>query len=132
MKRIGSLRLPLSMTASFLAVGIPYWLIPYNKASLPGSLLTPGLAVVVLFAMLLRMHAAASFWRATSMIGLSACTAVMARVLVDVARDPTSHNLWPFEVVIALLVGLPCAAAGAVVGGLIARCLPDRSGEGKS
>jgi hypothetical protein len=40
----------------------------------------------------------------------------MARVLVDCARDPTAHNLWPLEIFIALLVGFSCAFVGAIAG----------------
>lgn len=132
MKRIKSHWLSVSVTASFLAVGIPYWLIPYNKLSLPDTLLTPGLLAVVISALLLRMYGVGSFWRVSSMIGMSVGAAVMARVLVGVVQDPTSHNLWPLEVVIALMVGLSCAVAGAIVGNLIAICLPNLSGDRKS
>jgi hypothetical protein len=38
--------------------------------------------------------------------------AVMGRVGVETSRDPTSHNLWPFEVVIAGSIGF----AGALLG----------------
>ena len=33
---------------------------------------------------------------------------VVLRILVDTARDPTSHNLWPFEIIIfgAVAVGI--------------------------
>jgi ABC-type branched-subunit amino acid transport system permease subunit len=44
---------------------------------------------------------------------------VLARVIVDVVRDPTSHNLWPFEIVIAVLVGAAAAVAGALLGSLL-------------
>src|SRR5688500_11230611 len=32
---------------------------------------------------------------------LSVPVAVLARVVVDAAKDPTSHNLWPLEFIIA-------------------------------
>jgi len=41
--------------------------------------------------------------------------AVMARVALEVAADPTSHNLWPFEVVIAGFFGLLSGAIGVVL-----------------
>ncbi|HET8700783.1 MAG TPA: hypothetical protein VFL97_03845 [Nitrococcus sp.] len=37
-------RLAIAFTASFLAVGIPYWLIPYGMLNLPEALLRPALA----------------------------------------------------------------------------------------
>lgn len=113
----------LAAAASFLAVGIPYWLVPYHELNLPSGLLTPGLALVAVAPLLLRMFRLTSFWRATLMIGGSVGAVVMARVLVDVARDATSHNLWPIELVIALVIGLGCALVGAVLGSLVARLL---------
>ncbi|MCE5232073.1 MAG: hypothetical protein ABFC67_07585 [Mizugakiibacter sp.] len=123
MKPIKSYWLLLAAAASFFAVGIPYWLVPYHELNLPSGLLTPGLALVAAAPLLLRMFRLASFWRATLMIGGSVGAVVMSRVLVDVVRDATSHNLWPIELVIALVVGLGCALAGAVVGTLMARLL---------
>jgi hypothetical protein len=119
----------LCLAASFLAVGIPYWLIPYGKVNLPDAVLGPGLIVLVLSALLLRIYRVASFWRITCVIGASVALAVMARVLAEVMRNPASHNLWPFELVIALAVGFVCAICGALVGALIARLLPDRHGD---
>jgi ABC-type uncharacterized transport system permease subunit len=48
-------------------------------------------------------------------------TAVMARVAVDVASDPTSHNLWPIEVVIAAVLGAFWGLIAAGVGELVLR-----------
>jgi len=48
---------------------------------------------------------------------LAAPAAIWASVEVECAQDPTSHNLWPFEVGIALGVGGLCALAGALPGG---------------
>ena len=31
---------------------------------------------------------------------------VVLRIIVDTARDPTSHNLWPFEIVIVSALSL--------------------------
>ena len=63
---------------------------------------------------------AAGFWRSVLVFGSAAPTTVAVRVLVEGIADPTSHNLWPFEIVIAYGVGLPFAIGGAVVGWLIA------------
>ena len=132
MKDVKSLWLPLSVAASFLAVGIPYWWIPYGKVNLPSALLGPGLIVVVISALLLRIYDVAALWRVIWMVGGSVALAVMTRVVVDGVRDPTSHNLWPFEVIIALVVGFACSASGAIVGGLIARLLSSRIRDGES
>lgn len=106
---------------SFLAVGIPYWLIPYHQVNLPSALIGPGLVLVVLAALGLRALSVASFWKITRVLGTTLAAAVLVRVIVEGIRDPSSHNLWPFEILIALLLGFACAVAGAAAGSLIAR-----------
>ena len=108
------------IAASFFAVGIPYWLTPYDKLNLPSGLMGPGLLVVAITALVLRSARNVSCWRATWLVGLAVPMAVMARVIVDAVRDPTSHNLWPLELIIALVVGFGCALPGAIVGSAFA------------
>lgn len=120
MKSVKLLWLSAAMLASFLAVGVPYWSISYHRLNLPDALLTPWLLVAVLAALLLCMYRAAPFWLATPTIAVSVMAVVVVRVMVDTAHDPTSHNLWPLEYVIAFPVALFAAIAGALPGSLIA------------
>jgi hypothetical protein len=113
----------IAVVASLLAVGGPYWPIPYQRLNLPDALLTPALLVVAVSAMLLRSRRMASFWRATWAVGASVPLAVAMRVLVDVMHDGTSHNLWPIEIFIAWLIGLACALLGAIAGSAVAAAL---------
>ena len=106
----------IAFLLTFVAVGGPYWLIPYNKINLPDALLTPGLSLTFLATLVLRSYAGAKFWKATLTIASAVPSAVFARVIFDCARDPTAHNLWPLEIIIALLLGFVCAMAGALVG----------------
>lgn len=127
MKRTNTNLIWLSIAAvtSFLAVGFYYWYIPYGEINLPESLLTPGLIVVVFAALMLRLFTLISLLQVISVIGGSVGASVMARVLVEIAQDSTSHNLWPFEIVIALIVGFICALAGAAIGSLIGKFVPN-------
>lgn len=104
----------------FVAVGIPYWSIPYNRVNLPNALLTAGLIAVPVAALLLRSLGTANIWLATVIAGAAVPAVVMTRVVVDCVQDPTAHNLWPFEVVIAFFVGFAPAFIGALAGRLIA------------
>lgn len=45
-------------------------------------------------------------WRVLALLPLAGVLFVGARIVVDTRRDPTSHNLWPFEVLIAGVIGL--------------------------
>ncbi len=47
-------------------------------------------------------------WRIAAAVPATLILFVVLRIIVDTARDPTSHNLWPFEIlqfgVLALLI----------------------------
>ena len=90
---------------------------------------SPGLLVVAFAALVLRASRAASAWKAIVAAGGSIPAVVMTRVVVDGLRDPTSHNLWPFEVVIAVVVGLAVAGTGVLIGMLVARLNPARGSD---
>lgn len=110
------LSIALAVLAGFLACGLPLWPIPYREVSLPGNpppaLWLAAGAVAGAFARLrIRRGAGIPVLAVTAGFVL----AVLARVAVEVAADPTSHNLWPFEVVIAGFFGVTAALLG--VGG---------------
>lgn len=98
---------------------MPYWLTPYNQLNLPGGVLGAGLLVVIAAAALARAYGGRPFWRVLAVMGSAVPAVVMARVIVDVFRDSTSHNLWPFELVIAVFVGGLAALGGTLLGSLM-------------
>jgi hypothetical protein len=100
----------------FLAVGIPYWLIPYRLVSLPDSLTGPGLFAVGLAAFLLAVGAVTPAWTIVLVPAVSVPASVFVRVVADGLSDPTSHSLWPLEGMIAAGVGLFYAFIGALAG----------------
>lgn len=51
-------------------------------------------------------------WRVAVAVPAAVVLFVILRIVVDTARDPTSHNLWPFEVVVMSALSL------AAVGGM--------------
>ena len=104
-----------------LAVGLPYWRLPYKSLSLPSSL--DGRALLLLGALALALVGfnLAGFRRALAVTAGAVPIAIMLRVIADTVRDTTEHNLWPIELVIGVVTGLMYAAPGAVVGLLIQR-----------
>lgn len=54
-------------------------------------------------------------WRAAAAIPVAMMAFAVLRIVVDVVRDPTSHNLWPFELLMwsAASVGIVGALAAA-------------------
>lgn len=74
------------------------------------SVIVLGLAVagiVVPFRVLRHWHGG---WRAVPAVPMVKIGFVALRIIVDVADDPTSHNLWPFEIVIAGLASFGVTA----------------------
>jgi hypothetical protein len=65
-------------------------------------LLGIGLAVVGIRALLRRQGP----WRWTAVPSLLLVIGVVLNIVLDVRADPTSHNLWPFEVLAAIIVGI--------------------------
>lgn len=122
----------LAFCAACTAVGLPYWSLPYRELGLPHALIAPGLLVVFAAALLLCVGGSASIGRATLIAAVSVPAAVAARVVVEGLRDPTSHNLWPIELAIALFVGIACALPGGLSGGLLRVLRKRRSGGGDS
>jgi hypothetical protein len=52
------------------------------------------------------------YWRSLAVVVLLGAASWAIKIGVDLQRDPTSHNLWPFEAVIA--AGLALVLLGAV------------------
>ncbi len=110
-----------------LAIGFPLWLMPYSDINIPSALYGPGLVLVFALAALLRAAGVASFLKTLNVMAATPAAAIVVRVIVDTAADPTKHNLWPLVVMIAIVIGYACAAPGAVLGHLIHRLLQHRS-----
>ena len=51
-------------------------------------------------------------WRWLAGVPLLLVSVVVLRIIVDTSADPTSHNLWPFEVLGVMVL------AGVALGGL--------------
>lgn len=54
------------------------------------------------------------------LVSLGVVLAVFARIKYDVTYyDPTSHNLWPLEIIICGIITIPSAYAGTFLGLLL-------------
>ena len=111
-----TLWLAAGFAAGVLLMGIPFWQLPYNHEGFiyPGLII--GLvALGVVTAMLAVLDIARTrriFW--TMMSAFPAAIAI--RVAVEVAQDPTDHNLWPFEIVYGYVMSLAAVVPGLLVG----------------
>lgn len=114
----------LGYCISVLALGLPYWLQAYDQLTLPNSLFGVGTPVMMLSALVLRGFFKLKTRQTMLAIAAAAPTVVLVRILVEVFLRPDSHNLWPFELIIACLFGLIVAAIGVVGGAIVARFTP--------
>jgi len=108
--------LVIAFVLSFFAVGVPYWKIPYTKVSLPSTLYDRGFLVVGVLAAAARALGKTGFLAVTLAVGAAVPAPILARIAVDTVKDPTSHNLWPFELIITAVLGVICSSAGTLVG----------------
>jgi len=104
------------------------WPIPYSQVSLPGNpspslLFLLGGTIAFVAAFLVRP----TFPAALMTVPVGYAMAVCARVAVETWSDPTSHNLWPFEVVIMGGLGLVASLVGVTLSRLVQRLIPARA-----
>jgi hypothetical protein len=119
-KSSSTIVLAFAFFCAFLSVGLPYWQIPYAQVSLPNAVWGWPLLIVIVLAAVPRAACGTRFWSAALVVGASVPAAVLARIVYDTFSDPTSHNLWPFEIILAAGPGLLAGVMGALVGGLLA------------
>lgn len=104
-----------------LALGVPFWRIPYESLNVPDAFYSPGLLALAVAPMLLVRFAGAGFLRSLLIPALVPAAALMLRVSAEALQDPTRHNLWPLALVIVVILGLVVASPGALLARLLYR-----------
>jgi hypothetical protein len=106
----------------FIIGAITVWPIPYDQLTMGGATMSAGW---VIFCGMAGAYMARVTTRQLPHIAVlvsgGVVGAVMLRIIVEVAIDPTDHNLWPFEIVLTMLICFPSALCGAWLSRLIAR-----------
>jgi len=91
-----------------VAVGVPMWAAPYNKLDqqlLTGQML-PGMVLLASGTLYLTVSEMMRARRALMLVGACAPIADIILIVRDTSADPTSHNLFPFELIMVTLWGL--------------------------
>ena len=113
--------LTLGFAVGLLLTGVPYWRLPYNANIFADTLLLAGFAGLCVVTAVLAASGVARlaqiFWVALAAFP----TAVAIRVVVETAQDPTDHNLWPFELIVAAVFSLVAVVPGLMIGALARR-----------
>jgi hypothetical protein len=110
------------------AIAAPYWAASYDDVRDDGIFGSFFLVALALFlgTFLAGAATATPLWIVvTGMFGATP-VAVVGRVVLDTATDPTSHNLWPLEVVVACVLSVPPILAAAGLAWAVRRLSPQR------
>lgn len=107
----------------FFIVGVPFWSLPYNQVNLPNSFFGIGVFAVFLTSALLSFAFKFSTRRSFAVAAMVFPAVLMARVVVEANSEPGRHNLWPLALVIAAIMGILVAGAGALLGGMMGRVM---------
>ncbi len=99
----------------FLAAGIYLWPIPYSNVSMEGGFLLGWVIAAAVAGFFSRIYFRQPVILIASLVAVGFACATMARVVVECTADPTSHNLWPFEIGFAVFVGWPGGWIGALI-----------------
>jgi hypothetical protein len=117
--------LAAAFAIAFFAIGVPYWRIPYNHFDLGHTELLPGgLFLWIATMVLIGAQVMPARWVAGVML---ACAPLidMVSIVRDTSADATTHNMAPFELVGAALLGagfvLPGLAVGLAIRALVRR-----------
>ena len=107
--------------AGLLLTGIPYWRLPYNANYFADPFLLLGFVGLGLVTAVLAASGRIGLWEIFGLMLAAFPAAVMIRVAIDIMEDPTDHNLWPFELIIAAVFSLIAVVPGLIVGALARR-----------
>jgi hypothetical protein len=101
-----------------IAVGVPMWTAPYGKMDehlLTGAML-PGIVLLASGTLYLVVAEAMRARRALMLMGACAPIADIILIVRDTSADPTTHNLFPFELILVTLWGLMFIVPAMLIG----------------
>ena len=119
MKGLGLLWVVLACAVVVLAAGIPYWRLSYNEINHGHFAVLPGALLLGFLTLILVVVEVASTKSVVVIMGLAVPIIDIVSIVKDTAADPTSHNLWPLEFVIAVLSGAAVVVPAVLVGAAI-------------
>ncbi len=99
---------------AFLGAAITHWYIPYEQVSLIAkSFIITWFVIAFVTGALGVMLMKRAVRESSLLVTAGFVLAVFLRVIFEILKEPTSHNLWPFEILITILIALPASMLGA-------------------
>ncbi|MGY4304146.1 putative membrane protein YfhO [Bradyrhizobium sp. USDA 4369] len=128
MKILDVLWLLLALAVVVLAAGLPYWRLSYAELNKGQFAVLPGALLLAFLSLVLVLTDMAPARRIVQAMLLAVPIIVSVSIARDTAIDPTSHNLWPLELLFAAIAGaaivLPAVGIGLSVRWALARLSP--------
>jgi|MDSY01.1.fsa_nt_gb hypothetical protein len=110
----------LIILVGIMAGGLSYWFNPYNEMSLFGiSIYKLMSAGAFLGSLSLTLILNEKPWKIALLITSGIIIGIMCRIIFDGINDSSTHNLFPFEIIIALFITVPSAFIGSYLSLLI-------------
>jgi len=109
-------RYALAFVAATLAIGVAYWSIPYDQFDASHVEVLPGAILLSLLTMMLIGKGDPKARTAFLVMSMVAPTVDLIAIVHDTSIDPTTHNLAPFELIIAWLIGAAFVLPGLALG----------------
>jgi nitrate/nitrite transporter NarK len=108
------------LVGTTLAAGALHWTVPYGEVDYTGArYLTTWMIIAVIAGFLGATFLRKSTKHSTMLVTMGFLLTVLLRVAYGGFQDPTSHNLFPFELMITLAIALPPAFIGAWLGNML-------------
>ena len=82
----------------------------------PVFLVTVMILILILSSFIISYLLPQKVWRWALAIGLGLVAAVIARIFIDLIQGSASHNLFPFEIILSIIISLPLTFAGSYLG----------------
>tara|TARA_R110000787_G_scaffold223423_5_gene331809 strand:+ start:115 stop:507 length:393 start_codon:yes stop_codon:yes gene_type:complete len=110
----------LIVVVGIMAGGLSYWFNPYDEMSLLGiSIYKLMGAGAFLGSLILTLILNEKPWKIAILITTGIIIGIMCRIIFDGIIDSSTHNLLPFEIIIALFISVPSAFIGSYLSQLI-------------
>jgi hypothetical protein len=110
-------RIAITVLAGTVAWGLLIWPVPYNQDPAFGATVISGMFAGLVGGSVIRPGVI----RPALAVAGGFALADVARIVVDLTRDATSHNLWPLELVFMGVLGFLTGLLGVGIARLLQR-----------
>jgi hypothetical protein len=102
--------------AIVILTGTPMWVVDYNQYANNGLIPFSGVVIAAFCAGILAYNTVHKKSKLTFYVIAAHMVAFLIKVFIDCSKDPTNHNLLPFEMLILLVLDTICCLGLVLIG----------------